>query len=171
MVIVPHIRQSMSWATPMICVSGEGWADMGRGEVQKWQFPDFRCPEGLASPLPPWQFMAERITNWIANENYRKSICSSQTKIKLAVLFLTCLSCMYMQHHLYVTLAVYFFLLVLSIILKSKTPYELMNRPNMKETVEALIPYSGLFLVHSNCFYLVCLCSGWLEGYRERKLD
>ncbi|CAH3195741.1 unnamed protein product, partial [Porites evermanni] len=31
---------------------------------------------------------------------------------------------------------------VLSIILKNKTPYELMNRPNMKETVEALIPYS-----------------------------
>jgi len=31
---------------------------------------------------------------------------------------------------------------VLSIILKSKSPYDLMNRPNMKDMVEALIPYS-----------------------------
>jgi len=31
---------------------------------------------------------------------------------------------------------------VLSIILKSKSPFELMNKPNMKDAIEALIPYS-----------------------------
>lgn len=31
---------------------------------------------------------------------------------------------------------------VLSIILKSKSPYDLMNRSNMKDTIEALLPYS-----------------------------
>ena len=108
MVTVPHVAQSMSWAMPMICVSGEGWVDMG--ETVKMTVSRFRCPEGLASPLPPWKFIAERVTNWIANENYRKLICSSQSKIKLVVLFLTCLSCMYMQHRLYVTWAVYIFL-------------------------------------------------------------
>lgn len=35
------------------------------------------------------------------------------------------------------------FLPVLSIILKSKSPFELMNKPNMKDAIEALIPYSG----------------------------
>ncbi|KAK2560069.1 Transducin beta-like protein 3 [Acropora cervicornis] len=32
---------------------------------------------------------------------------------------------------------------VLSIILKSKSPFELMNKPNMKDAIEALIPYSA----------------------------
>ena len=36
------------------------------------------------------------------------------------------------------------FLSVLSIILRSKSPYDLMDRPNIKDTIEALIPYSGM---------------------------
>lgn len=32
---------------------------------------------------------------------------------------------------------------VLSIILQRKSPYDLMKRPNIKETIEALMPYTG----------------------------
>ena len=42
-----------------------------------------------------------------------------------------------------VLLILFNFLPVLSIILKSKSPFELMNKPNMKDAIEALIPYSG----------------------------
>ena len=86
MVTVRHVAQSMFWAMPMICVSGEGWADMG--ETVKMTVSRFRCPEGMAFPLPPWKFIAERVTNWIANENYRKLICSSQSKNQIGSSFL-----------------------------------------------------------------------------------
>ena len=48
MVTVRHIAQR---AMPMICVSGEGWVDMG--ETVKMTVSRFRCPEGLAPLLPP----------------------------------------------------------------------------------------------------------------------
>lgn len=48
MVTVPHIAQR---AMPMICVSGEGWADMG-GTV-KMTVSRFRCPEGWHLRYPP----------------------------------------------------------------------------------------------------------------------
>ena len=32
---------------------------------------------------------------------------------------------------------------VLSIILRKKSPYDLMKHPNIKETIEALMPYTG----------------------------
>jgi len=42
-----------------------------------------------------------------------------------------------------------FFFSVLSIILKNNSPYELANRKNMKDILEALLPYSGQSLLHN----------------------
>lgn len=46
----------------------------------------------------------------------------------------------------------FFLFSVLSIILKNNSPYELANRKNMKDVLEALVPYSGQSVSCMVCF-------------------
>ena len=68
---------------------------------------------------------------------------------------------------------------VLSIILKNNSPYELVNRKNMKDILEGLLPYSGKSELHvvwfpakqtlNNCADIIMPYTDFLNTLVERR--